>query len=110
MSTPLVLALPVRDEALRDEIEQQLAPYADVQIQPPSAFNLEEIKLAIEVVGGAVGIASNVAAIMTFLLLLKDRSRQTGRPSGIRVGAPGERGTPLEDADEALLRRLLNAE
>jgi hypothetical protein len=110
MTTPLILTLPARDRALCEEIEQQLAPYADVQVQPPATFNLDEIKLVIDTVGGAVGIAANVASVLTFLLMLKDRTKQTGHVTGIRVGGPGERGVALEDADEALLRRLLNGE
>jgi hypothetical protein len=107
MPVPLILTLPFNNDALREEIEHQLAPYAEVQVQPPAAFDLETIKLVIEVVGGTVAMAANAAAVLTYLRSVQDQAKQKGQPSGIRVGHPGERGIPLEDADEALLRELL---
>jgi hypothetical protein len=106
MSAPLVLTMPVNDE-LRDHIKQQLAPYADVQVQPPSAFDLETVKLFIEVVGGTAGIAANIAAVLTYFRSVQDQAKHKRLPSGIRVGRLGEHGVLLEDADEEFLRELL---
>ena len=106
MPTPFVLTLPAGATDLQDEIEQRLAPHAEVHSQP-LAFGLEEIKLIVEIVAGATTVLANGAAVATFLLMLKDRAKQTGKPSGIKVGSLGGRSIPLEDADEALLRRLL---
>ena len=106
MPTPLVITLSARNDELRHEIEQQIAPYGEVHSAPPS-FDLEQVKLIVEIISGATGVVANGAAIMTFLLMLKDRGKQQGQPTGVQVGQMGGRSVPLEDADDALLRNLL---
>jgi len=102
MTEPLVVTIPADDQALREDIERQLAPYGDVVVQPPAAFDLGTIKLIVEVTAGGL-------AIIKTLLEIRALHRKSGKPSNIRVGGLGERGVALEDADEALLRRLLGA-
>ncbi|MBI3913848.1 MAG: hypothetical protein HY327_06645 [Chloroflexi bacterium] len=46
-------------------------------------------------------------AIITFLLMLKDRFKKTGKPSGIRIAVPGKGDVALDEIDEAILKRML---
>lgn len=108
MPMPLIIMLPAADEDLQAEIEQELAAYAEVRPAPPESFDLNQIALVIEVIGGATGIAANAAAIVTFLLMLKDRAAEIGQRSGIRVGREDSPlDVALENADEELLRGML---
>lgn len=106
MPTPLVLTLPAKADHLRQEIEQHMVPYAMVQTTP-SSFDLAETVLIIELIAGVTSTVASVTQLVQFLLDLRDRSKQQGRSSGIRVGKLEGQSVPLEDADEALLRRLL---
>ena len=108
MPIPFMINLPPTDE-LREEIENGLTPYADVQVAPET-FGWDEVKLIIEVVGGAAGILSNSASIVKFLLMLKDRYKKKDQPSGISIGPVGEPGVPLEDADESAIHRIVGLE
>lgn len=107
MPMPLVITLPAAAEDLRVEVEQELAPYAELRPAPPESFDLNEVKLVIDVIAGATGILVNGAAIVTFLLLLKDRAEAAGQRSGIRVGREDALDVALENADEDLLRGML---
>lgn len=110
MPTPIVLTLSADDEDLRAEIEQELAPYAEVRPAPPETFDLDEIKLVVEVIAGATGILANGAAVATFLMLLRDRAEAEGKRSGIRVGrqdAMDDLDVALDNTDEGLLRGML---
>jgi hypothetical protein len=106
MSEPLVITLPADDESLRHEIERHLAAYAEVQTAP-SSFGWNETLLIVEVVAATTGTLASVTQIVQFLLDLRDRRKQQQQPSGISVGRFGQPGVALEEADEALLRRLL---
>lgn len=106
MPIPFVLTLPADATALRDEILQQLAPHAEVQEAPP-AFGFNEIKLVIETINSSTGIIANAAAIATFILLLKDRRKQNQAASRIQIARLGEPAVPLEQADEASVRRII---
>ena len=110
MAAPLVITLPITDTTLRDELTTDLTPYADVQEQPASSFDLATIALYVAIIGGSVEIATNAVEIVNKLGEIRERAKKNGKPSGIKVGAPGERGVPLEAADDALLRRLLGVE
>ena len=92
MPTAFVLTLPADDEQLRDEIEQGLAPYAEIY-EPPRSFDLDlnQVKLILEVVEHAVGIAGGVGGIFTFLWAAKDRAAKANRRTNIMVGRIGER-------------------
>jgi hypothetical protein len=107
MPTSLLLTLPASDAALRAEVERGLAPHAEVEPQPPGTFGANEVRLLVEALVTSTTVVANATSIIMFLLMIKDRYAQAQRPSGIVVGRPGERGVPLEQADEALLRRLL---
>jgi hypothetical protein len=106
MLNPIVLTLPANDEALRAEINEQLAPYAEVRETPP-AFGLNEVKLIIEIINGSAGILASAASVGTFLLLLRDRYKKKDEPSRIQIARPGEPGVPLADADDATVRRII---
>ena len=107
MPTTFVLTLPANDTALRDEMTQQLAPVANIHEIPPS-LGLNEIKLVLEIVGAGVTIAGGVGSIFEFLWKVKDRAAKEGRRTNIKVGRLGEGEVSLDDADESLLRRLLD--
>ena len=111
MPTAIVLTLPKDDDQLRAEVEQGLAPYAQIY-EPPPSFDLDvnQIKLVLEVVGQAVGVAGGVAGIFTFLWAAKDRAAKANKRTNIKVGRIGEPPVPLDDVDEALLRRLLGVD
>ena len=110
MSTLIVISHPTRNENLLNEVEQQLAPHAQVEKQPPLSYDLEEVKLVVDVVAGSTTVLANAVAILTFLLMLKDRYKQNNQLSGIRIGKPAEQSVPLENADDGLLRQLLGIE
>ncbi len=109
MPNPIVLTLPANDEALRAEINEQLAPYAEVHETPP-AFGLNEVKLVIEIINGSAGIIASAASVGTFLLLLRDRYKKKNEPSRIQIARPGEPGVPLADADDATVRRIIGVD
>ena len=98
--------LPADDVQLRQEIIQQLTPHAEVHAAPPT-LGLNEVKLIIELISDSVGIIANAAAIATFILLLKDRRQQHREPSRVQIARLGEPGAPLEEVDEATVRRLV---
>src|SRR5689334_22187236 len=110
MPNQFVLTIPNDSPELRDEIETAVAQHAQVYEQPPVAFDLETTKLIVEIVGGSIGAAAATFQTVKTLLDIRAMLKKSGRPSGVLVGAPGTRGTPLEDADEALLRRMLGAQ
>ncbi len=106
MSTSFVISIPTENAELREEIEQALSAHARVS-DAPRAFDLNEIKLIVEIVAGATGILANGAAVATFLLLLKDRFKKQGKPSGIRLAAPGKGDIALDEIDAAILKRMI---
>jgi hypothetical protein len=111
MPTPIVLTLPANDPRLRAEVEQGLAPYARIYEPPPVlGIDLDQVKLVLDVVGQAVGVAGGVAGIFTFLWAAKDRAAKAHRRTNIKVARMGEPPLALDDMDEALLRRLLGVE
>jgi hypothetical protein len=63
MPTAFVLTLPAGDDQLRAEVEQGLAPYAEIY-EPPPSFDLDvsQVKLVLEVVEQAVSIAGATSA------------------------------------------------
>lgn len=110
MSNSLMITLPIYDKMLADEMEETLSAHANIIRLPIAAFDLDTIKVVIDIVGGSVSIAADVAAIVTFVLAVKDRERLAKNPSGVLVGKPGEKAIPLEDVDERLLCQLLGIE
>lgn len=111
MPSPIILTLPADDARLRAEVEQGLAPYAQIY-EPPLSFDIDvnQVKLVLDVVGQAVGLAGGVAGIFTFLWAAKDRAAKAHTRTNIKIGRMGEPPLALDDLDEALLRRLLGME
>lgn len=105
MPYPVVLTLPI-DNQVKDEVKRELSPYAVIRDTPPT-YGLSEIKLIVEVIAGSTTIIANGAAIMTFLIMLRDRYKQAGKESGIHVGEIRGKQVALENVDEELLRQLL---
>lgn len=110
LSTPtrFVVTLP-RDADLRGAVEAALAPYAEVQ-RAPASYNLDEIKLIVEIVAGATSVLSNVAAVAAVLLAFYQQHRQTpDRPSPIQISQPGDAEVPpnLKTATEEDVRQWL---
>ena len=106
MSPSFMLSIPTNQLELRDEIEQQLATFANIN-ETPRRFDVNEIKMIVEIIAGASTILVNGTAIITFLLLLKDRYKQQGKASGIRIAVPGQKDVPLDGVDEAILKRMM---
>ena len=104
-----MISIPKDEPELRDEIEEQLAAYARVS-GAARGFGPDEIKMIIDIIQGASGIAVNVTAITTFLLMLKDRYKNSQKPSGIRIAVPGKGDVPLDELDAAILKRMLGLE
>ena len=105
MAKHLIVTIP-DDAALRQQIEQEIAEYADVR-QAQRYADLETIKLVLEVVGTGIGIAANVAAILTFLQVAKMQREEQGLPTPMTASVPGHDETPVDQADAELLARLL---
>ncbi len=104
-----VINVPSDEAELREEVEEQLSRYARVS-EAPKKFGGNEIQLIVDVVMQGTTLAANLAAIATFLLLLKDRYAKTGTPSGISIARFGGEKIPLEQVDERVLRRVIGAE
>lgn len=63
----------------------------------------------LEVVGQGVGIAGGVAGILAFLRSVRHAKEQAGTVVNITIEVAGSPPVPVEDADAALLARLLSA-
>lgn len=112
-----VISIPKDEPELRDEIEEQLAAHARVSQAPQSFTDLNQIKLIVEILAGVTSIASGAASvalsttgIITFLLMLKDRYKNSKKPSSIRIAVPGQGDVALDEVDEAILKRILGLE
>ncbi len=106
MGQSFTIAIPNDHAELRDEIEEQLAAYARVN-ELPQRFDLNEIKLLVEIIAGTSTILVNGTAIITFLLMIKDRFKVQGKKTGIRIAVPGANDVPLDDVDAAVLKRMM---
>jgi hypothetical protein len=106
MSITFVITVPPEEELLQ-EIQQELSLYSKVEVMPPTTLDIESIKLVVELVDNTVGIAANIASIITFILALRQQHKQVDTKGDIRIGRPNERGVPIQDVDEELLRDLL---
>ena len=109
MPPSFLISIPKDAPELREEIEQALSAHASVQ-DAPRAFGLDEIKMIVEIIAGASSILVNGTAIIAFLLMLKDRFKKTGKPSGIRIAVPGKGDVALDDVDEAILKKMIGLE
>ena len=110
MANELVISIPTDEADLRAEIEEQLSDQgARVRELPRTYTDLNQIKLLIDILSGGTDILVHITAIVTFLLMLKDRYKQQGKPSGITIARLGE-NVPLDTADEATLRRLITGD
>jgi hypothetical protein len=90
MPIPIVLTLPADDHQLRTEVEQGLAPYAELHELPPSLdIDLNQVKLVLEVVGQTISIAGGVAGIFSFLWARKTAppKRTSARTSSLGASA-----------------------
>lgn len=99
----LLIVVPAAEPELRANIERSLEAHADVFTQPAASFDLETIRMIVEVAAGGLGVLKT-------LLEIRKLSLEQRRNSGIKVGRPGDPGIPLEQADETLLRELLELE
>ncbi len=101
MPAPFIITLPVDEDEVRQQIEEQLGSEAVVRPAPQSfAVGPEEIKLFVEIVGGGL-------AIVKTLLEIKRMYAARGKPTNVTVEQPGKGSVKLDEADEELLRRLL---
>lgn len=114
MTTSFMLSIPADQPELRDEVEATLAAWAQVNEAPRNFMDLNQIKLIVEILAdittvgvGASTLAVNATAIITFLLMLKDRYEKSKKPSGIRIAVPGQKDVSLDSVDEAILKKLL---
>ena len=108
MPQPLIITLPAEDNTLYDELEQELGRYGTVQETPPT-YGVNEIKLILDIATDIASTVAGGASLATFFLLLKDRYKKTGQPSGVKIAKGAEPPIPLESMDEASLQRLTTA-
>ena len=100
---PIVITLPADELELRDEIMEQLEPYAYVSEPAPSMLGPEEIKLIIEIVMEGAGFLANVAGVAGFLLALKQKSGKDVKAKRLGDSAPPG---PLADMSDDEIREL----
>lgn len=108
MANPLVFSLPAGDADTREIVEGALQPYGEVYEQPPAALDLETVKLIVEIGAGVVSAVGGSAALVNAVLDIREKLRKAGKAGAVRVGRAGTRGVPLDQADEQLLRSLLD--
>ena len=108
MASALIITLPAGDRALQQQVRTGLSAAADVR-SAPGVLGLEEVKLVVETLNSGLGVAANIATIVTFLLMLKEQRRQGGGRTGVSLKGPDGPPIALDDADEELLRKLLGA-
>ncbi|MEI6181097.1 MAG: hypothetical protein WCP31_10110 [Chloroflexales bacterium] len=106
MSKQLIVSIPAEQKHLSRQIAQGVEEYADVS-QAPSYTDLETIKLVLDIVAQGVGIAGGVAGVLTFLRSLQQTQAATGTIVNIILTVPGHPPVSVEEADAALLARLL---
>jgi hypothetical protein len=105
MNPPIFIAIPAGNTVLIEDMQRELAPYA--RVSDASYRDLETVKLVLDIVGQAVGIAGGVAGILTYLQATRDRARAASSKTGVVLSRPGGPTVALDDADEALLKTLL---
>jgi len=104
-----VINIPAGQGELREEIEEQLAAYAQVS-EAPRPMGPAEIKLIVEIIAGGTTIAANAAAIAAFLLLLKDRYQKKGKASGLTLARFAGPTVPLEQVHAETLPKFLGGQ
>lgn len=106
MTSQLIVTIPAGHKSLSRVIAQGVEEYADVS-QAPGYADPETVKLVLEIVKAGVEIAGGVAGILTFLRSLQQRQAEAGATVTITIAVPGSPPVSVEDADAALLARLL---
>ena len=109
MTKQLILTIPASDKSLRREIEQGVEEYADVS-QSSSYTDPETVKLVLDIVKTGIEIAGGVAGILTFLRSLQQTQAEAGTIVNLTIAVPGNPPVAVEDADAALLARLLTTD
>jgi hypothetical protein len=105
MANHLVVMIPSGHPNLRREIEAGVEEYANVL--HAHSYDLGTVKLVLEVVSEGVAIAGGVAGILTFIRSLQAEKEAQGHTLHITVSVPGGEAIPADQADAALLTRLL---
>lgn len=105
MERPVFIFVPANNQILLSEIQIRLAPY--IRIDSTPYRDLNNIKLVLEIVGQTIGIAGGVAGVLTYLQNTRDRAAQSKTRTDIMLSKPGEDIISLDDADDVLLRKLL---
>jgi hypothetical protein len=125
-SIQLLITLPA-DANLADLVEQRLAPHAEVLRPPPQSFEPTMLLIAslIAATGASVAAAGaslaaiqqsraatqeSKAALLKTILEIKQMLAQQGQAAQARIGTPAAGTRTFAEADEAFLRRLLEAD
>ncbi|NJP05075.1 MAG: hypothetical protein HC837_05325 [Chloroflexaceae bacterium] len=102
MPEQIIIRMPM-DPAIQAEVERRLAPHATLTYEPPAVLSLEAVQMTVEIAAGGL-------TMLKTLLELREILKQQGRAADVALERPGEAIIPLEDADEALLKTLLQLE
>jgi hypothetical protein len=112
-TTTLFITLPA-DEPLAAQVEQRLAPHAEVMRPPPQTLSLETIELIASIAAStasiavaAVSIAHMKAEMRKTLLEIKQLLIEQGKADQARLSTPAGETRTFTEMDDAFLHTLL---
>jgi hypothetical protein len=109
MTTTLMIMLP-NDETLAAQVEQSLAPHAEVMRPPPQTLSLETIALIAAIGASGASIAAASTEIVKHLLEIKQLLIEQGKADQAQIGSPATGTRTFAAADETFLKQLLGVD
>jgi hypothetical protein len=107
MAHHLIVTLP-DDAALRQELEHEIADYAEI-LQARRSADQQAVEMVLEVADTGIGLEANVAAILTFLQVAKIQREAQDQPTAMSIRVEDGDPMPVEQADAEMLMHLLQA-
>jgi hypothetical protein len=112
-TTTLFITLPA-DEPLAAQVEQRLAPHAEVMRPPPQTLSLEAIELIASIAASGASIAATAVSIAHMkaemrktLLEIKQLLIEQGKADQARLSTPAGETRTFAEMDDAFLHQLL---